>query len=331
LLWAMVAPIVAQNVAWLAANWPILLITAAVILLTYTLQELGYTTEEIIGGMIATFSGLGTMIYNFIANLYNRFAMIAEFVNNVFEDPVYAVKKLFYDMIMSVVGNLESLTGSFDKVATFIGNVFVDAANRAIKGVNWIIKGLKAIGMNVNEIKPLEATGTAVFSTGLTTLIDNLKPPTTNNEDILTLPRIELMNVADAVETGYNAGKNLVSNVDEKMKKLNDIMNGQDEASKDQKYDFTSTNNINLDGLDEIGKVKEVGKIKDSVDISNEDLKLLREFAEMKNIQNFVTLTPQVSVTTGDIRETADADSIIDRITKRLEEELVATADGVYN
>lgn len=81
---------------------------------------------------------------------------------------------------------------------------------------------------------------------------------------------------------------------------------------------------------DEISRVDEVGKIKDKVDISSEDLKMMRELAEMKNIQNFVTLTPTVSVQTGDINTGDDIDTIIAQITDRLETQIASSAQGVY-
>lgn len=83
--------------------------------------------------------------------------------------------------------------------------------------------------------------------------------------------------------------------------------------------------------LENIDKVGEVGKIRDKVDISSEDLKTMRELAEMKNIQNFVTLTPTVSMThTGNINNGYDIETIISRIEQKLEEEFISAAEGVY-
>lgn len=82
-----------------------------------------------------------------------------------------------------------------------------------------------------------------------------------------------------------------------------------------------------LGNIDEVG---EVGKINDSVDISTEDLKTMRELAEMKNIQNFVTLTPSVSVTTGPVTNGADMDSIISKIDTYMSETIASSAKGVY-
>lgn len=83
--------------------------------------------------------------------------------------------------------------------------------------------------------------------------------------------------------------------------------------------------------LPDIGKVKEVEKIRDTVDISSEDLKFMRELAEMKSIQNFVSLTPTVHVQTGDIQKEADIDTIISRIENALTEQITSSAQGVYD
>ncbi|WP_068786613.1 tape measure protein [Paenibacillus phocaensis] len=79
-----------------------------------------------------------------------------------------------------------------------------------------------------------------------------------------------------------------------------------------------------------IDKVNKVGKIEDTVDISSEDLKLMRELAEMKSIQNFVTYTPTVQVTTGPVSKDVDIDEVVARIEQTLEEDLAANAAGVY-
>ncbi|WP_206098846.1 hypothetical protein [Paenibacillus paeoniae] len=78
------------------------------------------------------------------------------------------------------------------------------------------------------------------------------------------------------------------------------------------------------------GRLDEVGKINDTVDISSEDLKTMRELAELKNIQNFVTLQPSVNVQTGDIRNGMDVSSMVQAITTVLQEEIAVSAEGVY-
>lgn len=84
--------------------------------------------------------------------------------------------------------------------------------------------------------------------------------------------------------------------------------------------------------LDEIGKVKEVGKIRDEVDIASEDLKLLRELAEINNIQNFVTLQPQLTFGDTNIRQDGrSVDEIISNIAEYLNDQMASSARGLYN
>ncbi|TKJ93318.1 hypothetical protein PaeCFBP13512_02670 [Paenibacillus sp. CFBP13512] len=82
--------------------------------------------------------------------------------------------------------------------------------------------------------------------------------------------------------------------------------------------------------VDNVNNVNNVGNIEGTVDISSEDLKMMRDLAELQAIQNFVSLTPTVQVTTGDINSGADLDTIVGHIGRKLEEEFVSTAQGVY-
>lgn len=49
-------------------------------------------------------SALGAHVYNTVAFMYNGFAVFANFIGNVFHNPVAAVKVLFYDMAQTVLG-----------------------------------------------------------------------------------------------------------------------------------------------------------------------------------------------------------------------------------
>lgn len=80
------------------------------------------------------------------------------------------------------------------------------------------------------------------------------------------------------------------------------------------------------------GKLDKIGKIDDEINIAEEDLKLLRELADIKSIQNFITLTPTVSLT-GDMNltEEADVDKIIKKIEKTLTDDVARSAKGVFD
>ena len=88
-----------------------------------------------------------------------------------------------------------------------------------------------------------------------------------------------------------------------------------------------ATGTINGGDLDSVGSV---GKIDSDVNISDEDLKFLRDVAEMRYVQNFVTLTPTVAMD-AQISERVDLDDVVSAIERKLEGEFIAAAEGVYN
>lgn len=78
------------------------------------------------------------------------------------------------------------------------------------------------------------------------------------------------------------------------------------------------------------GSIDSIGQVDNSVDVASEDLKVMRDLAEVNAISNMITLTPTVQMTTGDINSGADLDTIVSRINRTLEEQFVSSAEGVY-
>lgn len=273
LLWAMIPPIIKQAIAWLAANWPILLIIGAIALVLLFLSQMGVTAEQILGFIGGLFGTLYAVVHNVVATLWNIFASFAEFIMNVFNDPVYSVKKLFVNLLNSVLDLLKSVAEAMD----------------------WVF------GTNL--------------AGGITTFQDDLEKWLGEEpEGYKVVQRMEQKSFEDAAKAGYEIGAGLTKEFEDLTAGFT-AFEGKDYEEDDKK---------------DIDKVREVGRIRNTVDISSEDIKLMRELAEMRNIQNFVTLTPQVSVQTGDIRETADMNQVISHITNQLTSELESSARGVY-
>lgn len=82
----------------------------------------------------------------------------------------------------------------------------------------------------------------------------------------------------------------------------------------------------NVGTVDTVGTV---GSVDSDINIAEEDLKFLRDVAEMRFVQNFVTLTPTVAVD-AQISEKVDVDEVVNRIETKLEDEFAAAAEGVY-
>lgn len=84
---------------------------------------------------------------------------------------------------------------------------------------------------------------------------------------------------------------------------------------------------MDIGSVDSVGSV---GSIDSDINIAEEDLKFLRDVAEMRYVQNFVTLTPTVAVD-AKISEKVDVDEVVRKIETKLEDEFVSAAEGVYN
>lgn len=84
---------------------------------------------------------------------------------------------------------------------------------------------------------------------------------------------------------------------------------------------------MDIGNVDSVGSV---GSIDSDINIAEEDLKFLRDVAEMRYVQNFVTLTPTVAVD-AKISEKVDVDEVVKKIETKLEDEFVSAAEGVYN
>ena len=77
------------------------------------------------------------------------------------------------------------------------------------------------------------------------------------------------------------------------------------------------------------GKLDSVGE----VNMSDEDLRYMKDFAEQEFVNKFTTATlaPNVNFSFGDVHENADVEKLRGRIEEILEEELSVVADGDYD
>lgn len=297
LLVAVITKLYEMAVAWMASAWPIALIVGLIAAVIYAAMKMGATFEDIIGYVGGIFSLFFSFLKNQFGFLWNIIISIAEFFANVFNDPIYAVEKLIYDMITNV--------------ANFFGSMI----NGIIMGLNWLIEGInKVSGSSINIISDFDTSFTEKF-----------KPKDDGTHVDLSKYKIEFDDLSDSFQSGSKKAQNFAGDISDIYNKLNskpDLV-GQGLPTGP----WNTGDNLNLG---EIDKVKKVGKIEDKVDISSEDLKTMRDLAEMKSIQNFVSLTPTVQVTTGPVNNGADIDTIVAMIEQTLEEEIAASAAGVY-
>lgn len=307
---SMVMPTLKAGAAWLLMNWQVLLIGAAIGFLLYAMLNWGDTTANVIGFIGGLMGMFFSFLYNRLAYFVNGILSVAEFICNVFIDPVNAVKKLFYDLAVNALEYIRNLASGIQALLDYIPGIEINIT----------------AGMD-NFLKTLKEERESIKS----------------EANLVSLPRMELIDSGDAFNKGREIGKGLgnsmVNSVQGAYKSLSKAFTPQGGAADDAdkllekwRQDPNPGQGPNpVQGpIPAIDRVNEVGRINNTVDISSEDLKTMRELAEMKNIQNFVTLTPTVSVTTGDINNGQSVDSIIVKLKTMLETEISSSAQGVY-
>lgn len=185
-----------------------------------------------------------------------------------------------------------------------------DLINGVISGVNWLIEKLNKIpGVSIEAIDSVNYSANAA---------------------------IEAESIRQAGEDKITAMENnaAIKAMQREYKTYDYFRDRAAERTKDSYMnELFPENSFNLDGLnlDSLNYVDEIGSINDTIDISSEDLKIMRELSERKAIENYVTLTPTVDVKTGDIKNGADIDELVAKIEDMLETDIAASTKVVYD
>ncbi|MGG3835663.1 hypothetical protein ABEV00_01395 [Paenibacillus thiaminolyticus] len=286
-------------VQWLIAALPIFAIIGAIALVLAILNSLGISGGEVAGIIIGSFLAAGAIIRNVFAVIWNVILSVVEFCVNSFNSLNNTIEESFYNVGKHVI------------------KFFFDVVNTVIEGINWVMSLL-------NDLTGSKFTMVEEWSTDW---IDQYKP---EKRDMLDLSdyRMELTSVSDAFKTGQDFVKNNSGFTNDLFKKITDP--GPTGTDQFKPISTGPGTGMNAPQISKVGEVGKIGKVEGEVDISDEKLMMMRELAEMDSIQNFVTLTPTVQVSTGDIHQGFDFDTLINRIEQKLEEEFVSTAEGVY-
>ena len=171
---------------------------------------------------------------------------------------------------------------------------------------------------------------------GVASSIKNfLTNPIGSIADIGTGKGVELtFDMSRVPGSDYN---NTLAESNRRIAELESQMNAQVQAYKNDYIDMQEMleemNDLKAgDGSLDVGDVDNVNHINDTVDIASEDLKFLRDLADQETINQFTSklLQPQINVSFGEVRETADVDEIIQRITDGLAEDLNNSGDLVH-
>ncbi|WP_222125197.1 hypothetical protein [Paenibacillus xylanexedens] len=331
-----IAQVYSLVAAWLLLNWPILLAIAAIAAVIGILNMMGMSGTEILGVIIGSFMMLGEIVRVVVATVWNVFASLADFLINFFTNAVYAVQKLFYDLGMFILQTLYNVMLGIE-----------DFLNRAVSAIASVASFINdTFGTNLTVMSESDITIGSKTIKGWMDTLESWEPQSDTNS--FKSMRMDGQYNANAYGKGPEMAEKLLSG----------FSTGAKADSKDKDLpgkfgkDFTpeipktpsmpsmptapaptvvpNSNMSNINKINNIGQVDKIGDVDGTVDVTSEDLKLMRELAEMQAIQRFVSLTPTVQVTTGDINSGHDVDSIISKITDGLNSQIVSSAQGVY-
>ena len=306
-------------IVWIIAA--VLALVVAFYMLVGWINKTKDTSISATGIIFGYFAGMAAGIINCLIYIYNYVASVAEFLLNVFNHPTYAVKQLFANLASMVLDFCIAATEGFDEVATNLANAFIDGANYAIEGINWIIDALNQIpGVDLDNIDELETT--ASITSDLTDLRDEINDWVGEApEDYITIPKADYIDVSEWAKAGYEAGEHVQDSVTDTFDNLFGI-GDLAENLFDSDYDIGSL-------VDDIAG--DTGAMKDSLDITSEDLKYLRDIAEQEAVNRFTTAEIKVDMTNNNnVSSNMDLDGIVDYLTNGVNEALEKAAEGVH-
>lgn len=247
------------------------------------------------------FVALINFVIDIFVVLWNFIAAFANFFGNVFNDPVGAIARLFFDLVDTVLSLLQSLASAID-------TIFGSNLAGAVQGWRDSLGGWvdSTFGQGEEIMAKLNA------------------------ED-LHLDRFEYSSAWDA---GYSFGEGIdesIANFDPSSLFDTNVPGAGD-------YADLSGYGSDLGGLGGIGSgvddiAGNTGAIADSMDITEEDLKYLRDIAEQEAVNRFTTAEINIdqSGMQNTLNNTADLDGFVSNLTDAVNEAVDSMAEGVHD
>lgn len=236
-----------------------------------------------------------------------------------FKSLPYSVMTVFEWLVKGLLILNAEVFGIFLRITEDVGSCLATTAFGVIHGLVWIAKGVAGViddlfGTNLESklSGAYEATGKMLENSATQTYKAVFTPYDKLDDSTLTGKYKHAKE--DYIYNGWDYWYNkldktytdeYISDI-ERQHKMEDLQNKIDKmTSKDFVYN--------------VGTVDTVNNVNGTVDISSEDLKLLRDIASRDLLLSMTSVTPQANITFGDIRETADVNKIVDVIEDMVE------------
>lgn len=239
------------------------------------------------------FVALWNLVVDVFVLIYNLVAEVANFIGNVFTDPINAVCRLFFGLADTVLGILQALASAIDAIF---------GSNLAGSVQGW----RDSLGGWVDE----------TFGKG-----DEVMAKM--NADDMKLGRFEYGAAWDA---GYSFGEGIDESI------ANFDPSSLFDTNVPGAGDYADLSNYGAGLAGDVGDIAgNTGAIKDSMDITEEDLKYLRDIAEQEAINRFTTAEINIEAPiTNQISKDVDLDGVVDGLTGAVNEAVDIIAEGVH-
>ena len=284
--------LLACPVTWIIAS--IIGIIALIYAVVAAINHFKGTSVSATGIIAGVFAVLGAQILNHtVIPVQNGFAMAANFIGNVFNNPVAAVEILFYDMCLTVIGYIKNMAAAIEAVINKIPGVTVDITS----GLDNFYSGLEKAQQEVKD-----ESGWVEY-----------------------VKKMDFIDYSDAASAGYSFGQGIEDKIADFSLKDFFGVNGLDMSKYMAEGGVTDLAN------DVSNIVDNTGTMADSLKSSDEELKYLRDIAERETINRFTMADITIKQTNhNSINSGLDLDGIVEGLTDGPYEAIDKVAEGTH-
>ena len=280
----------------------IIAVIAAIYLVVAAINKVQGTTYSATGVICGAVYAAGAFIVNTGVGLLNG---LIQLIWSIFVEPFLGI----VEWVLNVTnGGFDSFGGA---VANLIGNI-----------ISWFL----SLGEVVTKI--IDAIFGTDWTAGLNALQNNVLA-WGKNENAITLDR-EAPTIAyrASYSEAYNKGYDFGQGVENRIK---NFFGGTKDDNSDNSGALGSYGAASDMAANVANIAGDTSSISDSLDVSEEDLKYLRDIAEQEAINRFTTAEIKVDMSgmSNTVHNTNDLDGIVDGLTTRVLEAMEVVKEGV--
>ena len=245
--------------------------------------------------VIQFFKNLGLEVANIALGIWNALGACADNIGIAFKNVILSIKSWFYGLLETVMNVIKGIAETLNKLPF----VDIDVSGLTSKAKEYANKKAEAEGAK-EEFK---------------NVADEF------NKGMNTFEAFADGWVSDAFNQGAAWGDAVQSKIEGMLGSFdpNSLMNQTTQGMDMQGFDMSDM--MNAAGNLPVSIEQDKTGTKE-VDISDEDLKMLKDIANRDYMLNYKHITPNVNINFGDVRETADVNAIRDELKTMMENEL---------